>query len=109
MLHDRGIYHADLKSNNILAAADGSKSWKFYFVDLDRVFFSTKISFYQRANNLAQLNASISKLMTVKDRLKFFYFYAKDTQLYHDRKKYYQKILKISRTKKTEIYDISFK
>ena len=108
-LHDREIYHADLKSNNILVTAGKSKSWKFYFVDLDRVLFSTKISFYQRANNLAQLNASISKLMTVKDRLKFFYFYAKDTQLYQHRKKYYQRILKISRTKITGIYDISFK
>ncbi len=108
-LHERGIYHADLKSNNILVEKNGEKSWKFYFVDLDRVLLNIKISFYQRANNLAQLNASLSDLMTAKDRLKFFYFYAKDTQLYNIRKRYYRRILKISKTKITEIYGISFK
>ena len=108
-LHDQGIYHADLKSNNILIKESDDPHWKFYFVDLDRVFFKKAISFYQRANNLAQLNASISALMTAKDRLKFFYFYAKDTHLYTNRKKYYQKILVISRTKITGIYDVQFK
>ena len=108
-LHSKGIYQSDLKSNNILVAESGKDVWNFYFIDLDCVLFRKDISFYQRANNLAQLNASVSRLMTIKDRLKFFYFYAKDTQLYDNRKKYYQRILKISRTKITEIYDISFK
>jgi tRNA A-37 threonylcarbamoyl transferase component Bud32 len=108
-LHSKGIYHSDLKSNNILVTESEKDIWNFYFIDLDRVLFRKDISFYQRANNLAQLNASVSRLMTTKDRLKFFYFYAKDTQLYDNRKKYYQRIIKISRTKKTEIYDISFK
>ena len=108
-LHSKGIYHADLKSNNILVTESEKDIWNFHFIDLDRVLFKKDISFYQRANNLAQLNASVSRLMTAKDRLKFFYFYAKDTPLYSNRKKYYQRILKISRKKITEIYDISFK
>ncbi len=108
-LHSKGIYHSDLKSNNILVTESEKDIWNFYFIDLDRVLFRKDLSFYQRANNLAQLNASVSSLITVKDRLKFFYFYAKDTQLYDNRKKYYQRILKISSTKITEIYDISFK
>ncbi len=99
-LHDREIYHADLKSNNILVKDNGDGPRKFFFIDLDRVLFGKELTFYQRTNNLAQLNASISSLMTVKDRLNFFYFYAKDTHLYQQRKKYYQKILEISRTKK---------
>ncbi len=107
-LHSQGIYHADLKSNNILVTENERDKWKFFFVDLDRVLFKKDISFYQRANNLAQLNASISSLMTVKDRLKFFRFYAKDTQLYTYRKKYYCKILEISKTKITGLYGISF-
>ena len=107
-LHSQGIYHADLKSNNILVTETEKNIWKFYFIDLDRVLFKKDISFYQSANNLAQLNASISSLITVKDRLKFFYYYAKDTPLYKNRKRYFRKIIEISRTKKTETYGISF-
>jgi tRNA A-37 threonylcarbamoyl transferase component Bud32 len=107
-LHSQKIYHADLKSNNILVTETEKNIWKFNFIDLDRVLFKKEISFYQRANNLAQLNASISSLITVKDRLKFFYYYAKDTPLYKNRKKYFRKIIEISRTKKTEPYGISF-
>ncbi len=106
--HLKKIFHADLKSNNILVTADGNNRWSFYFVDLDRVSFNKELTFYQRANNLAQINASISKLMTVKDRLKFFRLYAEGTYLFCERKKYYEKILEISRTKITEPYGISF-
>lgn len=108
-LHQQKIYHADLKSNNILVRQTDSQNWTFYFIDLDRVSFNRSLSFYQRANNLAQLNASISDLMTAKDRLKFFYFYAKDTSLYQNRKGCFRKILEISRTKNTEPYGIRFK
>jgi hypothetical protein len=77
-------------------------------VDLDLVLLREKLSFYHRANNLAQLNASISSVMTVKERMKFFNFYAKGTSLYSERKKYYRKIIAIGRTKSTEPYGITF-
>jgi tRNA A-37 threonylcarbamoyl transferase component Bud32 len=108
-LHTQGIYHADLKSNNILVTDRENDGWKFYFVDLDRVYLNIKPTFYQRANNLAQINASVSSIMTAKDRLNFFYHYAKGTTFFEDRKKYYRKILEISRTKLTEPYGVSFK
>jgi len=41
--------------------------------------------------------------------LNFFYHYAKGTTFFEDRKKYYRKILEISRTKLTEPYGVSFK
>ncbi|MCP4715182.1 MAG: hypothetical protein GY868_08705, partial [Deltaproteobacteria bacterium] len=65
-------------------------------------------SFQQRANNLAQINASVSRRMSVKDRLKFFYFYAKGTPVYRARKQYYRKIITIGRTKITAPYDVDF-
>jgi len=107
-LHGLGIYHADLKSNNILVQQTDRRNWKFYFVDLDRVRFKKALAAHQRANNLAQLNASVSAIMTVKDRLKFFHFYAKDTSLLQHRKAYFYKILAISRTKNTEPYGVRF-
>jgi tRNA A-37 threonylcarbamoyl transferase component Bud32 len=108
-LHDQHVYHADLKSTNILVLERGGTEWKFYFVDLDRVLFKKKLTFYERANNLAQINASVSSLMMLKDRLKFFNFYAKGTPLIKEREKYYREILKISRTKHTEPFGVIFR
>lgn len=108
-VHHAGIYHADWKSNNILVTENGKNGWDFYLVDLDLVLFKKYISFNQRTNNLAQFNASISEVMTAKDRLKFFHFYAGRSFMFKERKKYYQKILALSRTKLTEPYGVIFK
>ncbi|MCP4714492.1 MAG: hypothetical protein GY868_05190, partial [Deltaproteobacteria bacterium] len=89
-VHAAGVYHADLKSNNILVQEDAAGKPIFSFIDLDRVLFLPQVSFQQRANNLAQINASVSRRMSVKDRLKFFYFYAKGTPVYRARKQYYR-------------------
>ena len=108
VLHEKKILHADLKSNNILVSDKGANEWNFFFVDLDRVYFNKKLKFIRKANNLAQINASVSSFMTPKDRLKFFRFYAMGTAAFADRKKYYTKIIEISRTKITKPYGITF-
>ena len=108
-LHEKGIYHADLKSTNILVREEGPGMWSFHFVDLERVKFKKNLTFSERANNLAQINASIASRMTVKDRLIYFHFYANGTQLFNERKKYYREILKISRSKNTEPFGVVFK
>jgi tRNA A-37 threonylcarbamoyl transferase component Bud32 len=108
-LHEKGVYHADLKSTNILVQETGASTWRFSFVDLDRVAFRDSLSFYERANNLAQVNASVSRLVSAKERLKFFFFYAKGTDLLKARKKYYREILKISRTKNTAPFGVIFR
>ena len=107
-LHERGVYHADLKSTNILVQEQTDSAWCFSFIDLDRVACKDALSFYERANNLAQINASVARLVTVKERLKFFSIYAKGTELFRERKKYYREILKISRTKNTEPFGVIF-
>jgi tRNA A-37 threonylcarbamoyl transferase component Bud32 len=107
-LHAGGIYHADLKSNNILVTERGDCSWGFSFVDLDRVVFRRRLSFQQQANNLAQINASVSASMTLRDRLMFFRVYARETSWLCERRRYYKKILQISRTKNTKPYGIEF-
>jgi tRNA A-37 threonylcarbamoyl transferase component Bud32 len=107
-LHDRGIYHADLKSDNILVSQDDNSNVHFYFVDLDRVYFKDRLTFKQMANNLAQINASISDCITPADRLKFFRIYAKGTSRMIKRKLYFKRILEIGRTKNTRPYGVSF-
>ena len=107
-LHEKGIYHADLKSNNILVKEKDEGGWAFYFVDLDRVAFKHHLSFRQRSNNLAQINASIDDCVSITDRLKFFRTYAWGTPVMKERKRYYQKILEIGRRKITEPYGLTF-
>jgi tRNA A-37 threonylcarbamoyl transferase component Bud32 len=107
-LHERGIYHADLKSNNILVKERNGNEWMFYFIDLDRVTFKHSLSFDQRSNNLAQINASIADCITLSERLKFFRAYAWGTSVMRDKKRYYQRVLEISRKKITRPYGIVF-
>ena len=106
-MHGQGVYHADMKSNNILVQEDGG-GWRFSLIDLDRTYFSAIPDFDRRANNLAQINASVAAAMTPRDRLRFFYFYARGTALHGERKKYYRAILAISRTKNTAPYGVLF-
>lgn len=107
-LHQKGIYHADLKSNNILVQEEKEGGWRFYFIDLDRVFFKNRLSFKERANNLAQINASVADCIDLSDRLQFFRYYARGTSLMNQRNRYYQTILAISRKKITQPYGITF-
>jgi hypothetical protein len=105
-LHAQGIYHGDLKSNNILVRAQAA-SWDFFFIDLDRVYFSRSLTFQRRANNLAQINASVADVMTLRDRLRFFRIYSRTAACYTDRKRYFERILTISRTKGTKAYGLN--
>ena len=107
-LHSKGIYHADLKSNNILVTEPDVNSWDFYFIDLDRVFFTQKLSFEQRANNLAQVNASVADCISPADRLKFFRIYAEGTPRMGQRKQYFKRIQEIGRQKNTRPYGVIF-
>ena len=82
-LHQRGIFHYDLKSNNILIKENINinkdtygGNWRFYFIDLDRLKFSSELSIDERFKNLSQLNASVSEVMTRADRLRFYRFYS---------------------------------
>jgi tRNA A-37 threonylcarbamoyl transferase component Bud32 len=54
-LHRRGVYHADLKANNIIwAPGQGAR-----LVDYGRVRFGWRVSRRRRVKNLAQLNAAL--------------------------------------------------
>jgi len=106
-IHEKGIYHADLKSNNILVKELPADTWEFYFIDLDSVFFRRTLSFKERSNNLAQINASIADCITLSDRLYFFKTYARGTLLLKESKRYFQRIMHIGSTKNTQPYGVT--
>ena len=74
-------------------------------VDLDGVRIR-RLSEHNKIYNLAQLNASLSNAITIKDRLRFFYYYSTDRQLTRPRRRaVYRKVWHITMTKNTALYD----
>ena len=69
-LHARGIFLHDLKGENVLIRSSGEGGpW---FIDVDRVRFTRQVPRRRRLKNLVQLNASLGRLLTRSDRLRFF-------------------------------------
>ena len=99
--HDTHIWQRDFKSSNILY-----QSGKYFMVDLDGV----RIRHLSRQNkiyNLAQLNASVSNAITIKDRLRFYHYYSAGRQLTRlQRRAVYRKVWNITMAKNTALYDL---
>jgi tRNA A-37 threonylcarbamoyl transferase component Bud32 len=100
-VHSQHIWQRDFKSSNVLVH-DGN----FYMLDLEGVKIR-RLSRENRIVNLAQLNASLSNAVTVKDRLRFFNAYtAGENMLRHQRRAMIEKIWEISEAKTTTYYDL---
>ncbi|MBI4566071.1 MAG: hypothetical protein HY716_15400 [Planctomycetes bacterium] len=75
-LHRNGVYHHDLKANNVLVRERPGESLEFFAVDVDRVSFFRAVPAGRRLYNLAQLNAALGAPVTWGDRLAFYRSYA---------------------------------
>ena len=100
-IHTQNIRQRDFKSSNVLCR-DG----EYFLLDLEGVKIR-RLSRDRRIVNLAQLNASVSNVITLKDRLRFFHFYAVDEKISRDqRRAIYEKVWEISKTKSTKFYNL---
>jgi tRNA A-37 threonylcarbamoyl transferase component Bud32 len=101
--HDTGVWQRDFKSSNIIC-----RNSDYFMVDLDGVRIQA-LSEQKKIYNLAQLNASISSALSIKDRLRFYHYYSADSQpTRQQRRAVYLKVWDITKTKNTKIYDLDF-
>jgi hypothetical protein len=99
--HDTDVWQRDFKSSNILY-----QNGNYFMVDLDGVRIR-RLSRQNKIYNLAQLNASVSNAITIKDRLRFYHYYSAGRQLTRlQRRAIYRKVWKITRMKNTALYNL---
>jgi len=78
-LHKNGIYHGDLRVNNILVKKS-TNDVIFYFVDNERNGLFTKIPMSLIRKNLVQINMLQSSYISRQDRLRFFQAYCEENE-----------------------------
>jgi serine/threonine protein kinase len=124
MIHAKGIFHADLKTCNILVSEDPpdpedvsqSGTWRplnpcrpvrFSLVDYDHVVFGARMPVRKRVKNLVQICRSTPKALRATDRLRFLNEYALHTDIApKERRALAQQILEAVRGK--EILYVGF-
>ena len=103
-IHSLGIWQHDLKSSNVLY-----HQGEYVLTDLDSVRIR-RLSHHHEIINLAQLNASLSNAVSLKDRLRFYSYYTEnDTAPRIRRRSVYKKVWQITRQKNTMNFDLNLK
>jgi tRNA A-37 threonylcarbamoyl transferase component Bud32 len=77
MMHERGIWHRDLKAGNILAEPMPGSGMQLYLTDLDGIRVKDTVRHVERIRDLARLNRSLitSPALSVRDRHCFLQWY----------------------------------
>jgi len=101
-IHDYRIWQRDFKSSNILCLNED-----YLMVDLDSVKICGRLQDKKKIVNLAQLNASLSNAITIKDRLRFFYYYTSEERpSRQQRRAIYRKVWAITKSKNTSNFGL---
>jgi hypothetical protein len=75
-LHKHGIYHNDLKDENIVVRPDSNgAAERFYLVDLEGIRRYRRLNRRRQVKNLVQLNLSLGAYLRPTDKLRFLASY----------------------------------
>lgn len=95
-MHERGIWHRDLKSANLLVQKKAGEKEKLYLVDLDSARIKKRVKEKDRIRDLARLNASFLDLgvISMPARLRFLKSYLGSHRgIAEQTRKYWKEIL----------------
>ena len=95
-LHQKRIYHQDMKACNILISKN-QQGWGFKLLDLEDVRLNKKVDEKKLFRNLLQLNTSIPHLVTRTDRLRFFRAYLKQHPILRSEKEFLFRLIQKSK------------
>ncbi len=96
LIHQRKVYHRDMKACNILVK-ENEGSWEFYLLDLEDVRFKEDVDEKKLFKNLIQLNTSIPEVITSRDRLRFFKEYLKIRPVVKNKKIFLNEVINKSK------------
>lgn len=91
-LHQKEIYHWDMKACNILVSEE-EEGWRFHLLDLEDVQFDQKIEERRVFRNFLQLNTSIPRGITRTDRLRFYKEYCRLHPMIQNEKGFLSKLI----------------
>jgi len=74
-LHERNIYHDDLKDANILVCPGSGSREEFYLLDLEGIRRYRRLSKRRQIKNLVQLNRTMGKLLRKTEKLYWLKIY----------------------------------
>ena len=97
-LHEKGIFHADLKACNLMVSRDGER-WEIKLLDYDNVKVFRNLPEKMVVKNLVQLNTSIPGGVSRGFRFRFFRAYAACRKGLLPEKDLFRKVWEVSRHK----------
>lgn len=95
-LHQRNIYHQDMKACNIVVS-ENQQAWDFKLLDLEDVRLSEKVNERKLFKSLLQLNTSIPNFVTRTNRLRFFRAYLRQHPIIRNEKEFLLRLIKKSK------------
>lgn len=95
-LHQKDLYHQDMKTCNILVSKNG-ETWDFKLLDLEDVLLDEEVDEKKLFKNLLQLNTSVPKVITRTDRFRFFREYINLNPIINNRKAFLRQLMEESK------------
>jgi tRNA A-37 threonylcarbamoyl transferase component Bud32 len=95
-LHQRGLFHRDMKTCNVLITGNGT-AWTFHLLDLEDLLLDGKVDGKKLFRNLLHLNTSIPKAISRTDRLRFLKRYTSLNPIIKDEKGFIRQLIKKSK------------
>ncbi len=80
-VHNKGLFHGDLNTSNIMVQMREGKEPVFYFVDFGGSGLRKRLYLNQRIKDLARLNESMPSFISRTDKVRFFLVYSEKLRL----------------------------